>query len=100
MKHPSELPPAFRVAPAPGITNAMCSPWPHTEWYNIVRVDADRWCLVNHAHTIATVGNAQAIAEALPYMPIPRMFLERVRNQSPIKTETFDLDLDELLKGL
>lgn len=98
MKHPSELPPAYRVAPAPGITNAMCSPWPYTEWHYIVRVDEDRWCLVNHAHTIATVGDAQEIASVLPHMPIPRMFLDRIPHQPEVIE--LDLDLDELLKGL
>lgn len=70
MANANTLPPVRRAPPAPGMKNEYVNPYPYNTWHQVVRVDENTWCLINHPWTVATVGDAQTIAEALTHMPI------------------------------
>lgn len=93
--------------PVPGLTSAMLNPYPYTEWYNILRVEQDKWVLVDHYRTVGTVGYDVDIMNALGYMPIANQLLtpaeampklQRRRRQAGLSLT--DLDLDNIMKDL
>ena len=100
------LAPIHRAPPAPGMRNAYACPYPYNYWHQIVRVEPNRWCLLNHFRTLGTVGDAATIADALRHMPIAGSLYEMERQtprrnaRTPAPDLGIDLNLDELLKGL
>lgn len=103
------IPPVFSAPPCPGMKNQYVQTQFWTHWNKVLRVEEDKWVMIDHQYLIGTVGGPEQIMDGLMGLPVietkppvssfyprPGPKRRRVIKPNPVSS----IEVDALLKDL